>query len=76
MIYFASEFLYHFYAYINFVASMIMTTIALSIVASQSFASLHLYWEGIILVHPITKNQVYQRVHYKFLCMVFASHSK
>jgi hypothetical protein len=25
---------------------------------SQSFASLHLYWEEILLVHPTTKNQV------------------
>jgi hypothetical protein len=60
MIYFASELLYRFYAYIKFcfVASMIMTVTALSIVASQSFASLHLYWEGILLVHPIPKNQV------------------
>jgi hypothetical protein len=45
MIYFASELLYRFYAYINFILSkkMIMTVTALSIVASQSFASLHLY---------------------------------
>jgi hypothetical protein len=43
---------------ICFVASMIMTETALSIVASQSFASLHLYWEGILLVHPIPENQV------------------
>jgi hypothetical protein len=24
----------------------------------QSFASLHLYWEGILLVHPTPENQV------------------
>jgi hypothetical protein len=48
-----------FFAYINFfVASMIMTVTALSIVASQSFASLHLYWEGLLLVHPTPENQV------------------
>jgi hypothetical protein len=59
MIYFASEFLYHFYAYIKFfVASMIMRVIALSIVAFQSSASLHLYWEGILLVHQTPENQV------------------
>jgi hypothetical protein len=72
MIYFASKLLYHFYAYINFVASMIMIVTALSIVASRSFASLHLYKEGILLVHPTPEN-LFQRVHYKFLCMEFQS---
>jgi hypothetical protein len=37
---------------------MIMVVIALLVGRSQSFASLHLYWEGILLVHPTTKNQV------------------
>jgi hypothetical protein len=36
-----------------------MTVIALLVGRSQSFASLQLYWEGILLVHPTTKNQVY-----------------
>jgi hypothetical protein len=60
MIYFASELLYHFYAPFNFVfvTSMIMTVIALSIVASKSFASLHLYREGMLLMHPTLENQV------------------
>ena len=31
---------------------MIMTVIALLIVASQSIASLHLYWAGMLLVLP------------------------
>jgi hypothetical protein len=63
---------------------MIMTVIALSIIASQSLASLHLYWEGILLMHPTTKNQVYskestmnsyvwylQAIPSKFLCAIF-----
>jgi hypothetical protein len=68
---------------------MIMTVIALSIVASQSFASLLLYWEGILLVHPTTKNQVYskestinsyalylQPIPSKFSCATFQKLSK
>jgi hypothetical protein len=51
------------YALVNNVLSlcMIMAVIALLVGCSQSFASLHLYWEGIILVHPTTKNQVYSK---------------
>ena len=51
---------------------MIMTVIALLIVASQSIASLH-----IVLSMNSTcdskslKTKLFQRVHYKFLCMVF-----
>jgi hypothetical protein len=61
------------YALVNNVLSlcMIMAVIALLVGRSQSFASLHLYWEGILLVHPTPKTKVFQRVHYKFLCMVF-----
>jgi hypothetical protein len=48
-----------FYALVNNVLSlcMIMTVIALLVGRSQSFPSLHLYWEGIFLVHPTPKNQ-------------------
>jgi hypothetical protein len=61
------------YALVNNVLSlcMIVAIIALLVGRSQSFASLHLYWEGILLVHPTPKTKVLQRVHYKFLCMVF-----
>jgi hypothetical protein len=47
------------YALVNNVLSlcMIMAVIALLVGRSQSFTSLHLYWEGILLVHPIPKNQ-------------------
>jgi hypothetical protein len=47
------------YALVNNVLSlcMIMVVIALLVGRSQSFASLHLYWEGIILVHPTLKKQ-------------------
>jgi hypothetical protein len=41
---------------------MIMAVIALLVSRSQSFASLHLYWEGILLVHPTTKNQVISKI--------------
>jgi hypothetical protein len=59
MIYFASELLYRFYAYINFVLSQAwLWQLLLLIGASQSFASLHLYWERILLVHPTPENQV------------------
>jgi hypothetical protein len=49
------------YALVNNVLSlcMIMTVIALLVGRSQSFASLHLYWEGILLVHPTPKNQIF-----------------
>jgi hypothetical protein len=48
------------YALVNNVLSlcMIMAVIALLVGRSQSFASLHLYWERILLVHPIPKNQM------------------
>jgi hypothetical protein len=48
------------YALVNNILSlcMIMAVIALLVGRSQSFASLHLYWEGILLVHPTPKNQV------------------
>jgi hypothetical protein len=47
------------YVLVNNVLSlcMIMAVIALLVGRSQSFASLHLYWEGILLVHPTPKNQ-------------------
>jgi hypothetical protein len=74
------------YALVNNVLSlcMIMAVIALLVGRSQSFASLHLYWEGILLVHPTTKNQVYfkestinsyawylQAIPSKFSCTTF-----
>jgi hypothetical protein len=37
---------------------MIMAIIALLVGRSKSFGSLHLYWEGILLVHLTTNNQV------------------
>jgi hypothetical protein len=37
---------------------MIMAVIALLVGRSQSFASIHLYWEGILPMHPTTINQV------------------
>jgi hypothetical protein len=45
------------YVLVNNVLSlcMIMAVIALLVGRSQSFASLHLYWEGILLVHPTPK---------------------
>jgi hypothetical protein len=60
------------YALINNVSSlcMIMAIIALLVGRSQSFASLHLYWEGILLVHPTTKNQVFQCVHHIYLLAI------
>ena len=47
---------------IYFAASMIMTVTALLIVASQSIASLHLYWAGTLLVLPNTWKPSYSRV--------------
>jgi hypothetical protein len=60
MIYFASELLYRFYAYINFILSQawLWQLLLSRFVASQSVASLHLYWDGILLVHPTPENQV------------------
>jgi hypothetical protein len=78
MIYFASEFLYHFYAYINFVSSqawlwqLLLSRLSLpSILLAFTCIEYELY-----SCIQITKNQVFQSVHYKFLCMVFESHSK
>ena len=47
------------YAFINNVLSlcMIMAIIALLVGRFQSFASLHLYWAGMLLVHPTPKSQ-------------------
>ena len=53
-----------------------MYIIALLVGRSHSFSCLHLYWVWSLLVHPTPKNQVCHCVHYKFLCMVFVSHSK
>jgi hypothetical protein len=49
------------FCFVNNVLSlcMIMAVIALLVGCSQSFASLHLYWNGILLVHPTSKNQSY-----------------
>jgi hypothetical protein len=49
------------YALVNNVLllCMIMAVIALLVGHSQSFASLHLYWEGIFLVHPTPKTKVF-----------------
>jgi hypothetical protein len=54
------------YALVNNVLSlcMIMAVIALLVGRSQSFASLHLYWEEILLVHPTTKNQVISKMNH------------
>jgi hypothetical protein len=74
------------YALVNNVLSlcMIMVVIALLVGRFQSFASLHLYWEGILLVHPTPKNQSYlkestinsyawylQAIPSKFSCATF-----
>jgi hypothetical protein len=60
------------YALVNNVLSlfMIMAIIALLVGRSQSFASLHLYWEGILLVHPTPKNQNFQCVHHIYLLAI------
>ena len=51
---------------------MIMTVIALLIVASQSIASLHLALSmSSTRVSKSLKTKLFHRVHYKFLCMVF-----
>jgi hypothetical protein len=57
---FSFWFVISLYALVNNVLSlcMIMAVIALLVGRSQSFASLHLYWEGTLLVHPTPKNQV------------------
>jgi hypothetical protein len=51
------------YALVNNVLSlcMMMAVIALLVGRSQSFASLHLYWEGILLVHPTPKNRSFSK---------------
>jgi hypothetical protein len=60
------------YALVNNVLSLciIMTVIALLVGRSQSFASLHLYWEGILLVHPTPKTKVFQWVHHIYLLAI------
>ena len=56
---------------------MIMPVNALLVVASQSIASLHLYWAGMLLVHPTPKNQSFAEcLHHTFLYVVFHRHSK
>jgi hypothetical protein len=58
------------YALVNNFLSlcMIMAIIALLVGRSQSFASLHLYWEGILLVHPTPKKlKFFQCVHHIYL---------
>jgi hypothetical protein len=49
------------YALVNNVLSlcMIMAVIALLVGRSQSFASLHLYWEGILLMYLIRLQHIY-----------------
>jgi hypothetical protein len=60
------------YTLVNNVLSlcMIMVAIALLVGRSQSFGSLHLYWEGILLVHPTPKNQIFQCVHHIYLLAI------
>ena len=54
------------------VANMIMTVIALLIVASQSIASFHIVPSmSSTRASKSLKTKLFQRVHYKFLCMVF-----
>jgi hypothetical protein len=68
-----------FYALVNNVLSlcMIMAVIALLVGRSQSFASLHFVLRGnTSCASNSQKPSLFQRFHYKFLCMVFASHSK
>jgi hypothetical protein len=52
------------YALVNNVLSlcMIMPIIALLVSRSHSFAILHLYWEGILLVHPTPKKLKFSNV--------------
>jgi hypothetical protein len=67
------------YASVNDVLSlcMIMAVIALLVGRSQSFASLHFVLRGNTYCAPnYQKSILFQRVHYKFLCMVFSRHSK
>jgi hypothetical protein len=67
------------YALVNDVLSlcMIMAVIALLVGRSQSFASLHFVLRGNTShASNYQKLSLFQRVHYKFLYMVFASHSK
>ena len=47
---------------------MIMSIIVSWFGCSQSFASLHLYWVWVLLVHPTPKNQSFAKsVHYIYL---------
>jgi hypothetical protein len=61
------------YALVNNVLTlcMIMAVIALLVGRSQSFASLHLYWEGILLVHPTSKNRSFPKSPW---CLVSTAH--
>jgi hypothetical protein len=68
-----------FYASFNNVSSlcMIMAVIALLVGRSQSFASLHFVLSmSSTRASNSPKTKLCLCVHYKFLCMVFASHSK
>jgi hypothetical protein len=67
------------YASVNDVLSlcMIMAVIALLVGRSKSFVSLHFVLRGnTSCASNSQKPSLFQRVHYKFLCMIFASHSK
>jgi hypothetical protein len=67
------------YASVNDVLSlcMIMAVIALLVGHSQSFTSLHFVLSmSSTRVSNSQKPSLFQSIHYKFLCMVFASHSK
>jgi hypothetical protein len=78
MIYFASEFSYHFYAYINFVLSqawlwqLLLSRLSLPHLL-LAFTCTEYELNSWI---QLPKTKFFQRVHYKFLCMVFQSHSK
>jgi hypothetical protein len=68
-----------FYASLNDVLSlcMIMAIFALLVGRSQSFASPHFVLSiSSTRTSNSQKTNLFQYVHYKFLCMVFVSHSK
>jgi hypothetical protein len=60
------------YALVNNVLSlcMIMAIIALLVGRSQSFASLHLYWEGYFSCIQLPKTKVFQCVHHIYLLAI------
>jgi hypothetical protein len=66
------------YALVNNVLSlrMIMAVIALLVGCSQSFASIHLYWEGILLVHPTPKTKVFPKSPLQIPMHGISNHSK